>query len=90
MQLNIDDIYKQSNSLPFWRDYQNKFPALSLLARRLFSIPVAAAAVEWQFSAAGLTITQRRCCLDLDTVNNVLFVRSIQNILNQKPGFLSK
>jgi hypothetical protein len=37
LRMNIEDIYKQSNSLPFWRDHQNKFPALFLLARRLFS-----------------------------------------------------
>ncbi|CAF3359819.1 unnamed protein product [Rotaria socialis] len=40
LRMNIEDKYKQSNPLPFWRDHQTKFPALSLLARRLFSIPI--------------------------------------------------
>jgi hypothetical protein len=87
LQMNIDDIYKQPNPLPFWRDHQNKLPALSLLARRLFSIPVTSAGVERQFSSAGLTITQRRSSLDPDTVNDVLFVRSIQNVLDSDPDF---
>jgi hypothetical protein len=87
LRMNIDDIYKQSNPLPFWRDHQNKFLALSLLARRLFSIPVTSAAVERQFSSAGLTINQRRSSLDPDTVNDILFVRYVQNILGIKPDF---
>ena len=90
LRMNIEDKYKQSNPLPFWRDYQNKFPALSLLARRLFSIPVTSAGVERQFSLGGLTITQRRCSLDPDTVSDVLFVRSIQLVLDSKPSFFSQ
>ena len=39
LRMIIDDIYKQSNPLPFWKDHEQKFPCLSLLARRLFSIP---------------------------------------------------
>ncbi|CAF4794607.1 unnamed protein product [Rotaria socialis] len=40
LRMNIEDKYKQSNPLPFWHNHQTKFPALSLLARRLFSIPI--------------------------------------------------
>ncbi|CAF2972397.1 unnamed protein product [Rotaria sp. Silwood2] len=87
LRMNIEDIYKQSNPLPFWRDHQKKFPGLALLARRLFSIPVTSAGVERQFSSAGFTITQRRSSLDPDTLNDVLFVRSIQKVLDSKPDF---
>ena len=89
LRMIIDDIYKQSNPLPFWKDHEQKFPCLSLLARRLFSIPVTSAAVERSFSAAGLAITERRSALDPDTVNDILFVRSIQNILEKQPDFFS-
>lgn len=89
LRMNIEEIYKQPNPLPFWRDHQNKFPALSLLARRLFSIPVTSAGVERQFSSAGLTVTERRSSLDPETVNNVLLVRSIQHVLESKPDFFS-
>ena len=87
--MDIEDVYKQSDPLPFWREHQQKFPALSLLARRLFSIPVTSAAVERQFSSAGLTINQRRSSLDPDTVNDILFIKSIQNVLRTKPNFFS-
>ncbi|CAF4540569.1 unnamed protein product, partial [Rotaria magnacalcarata] len=78
LRMNIEDVYKNPNPLNFWRDHLKKFPGLSLLARRLYSIPVSSAGVERQFSFAGLTISQRRSCLDPDTVNDVLFVRSIK------------
>ncbi|CAF3419947.1 unnamed protein product [Rotaria socialis] len=87
LRMNIEDIYKQSNPLKFWHDHQSKFPGLSLLARRLFSIRITSAGVEGQFSLAGLTITQRRSSLDPDRVNDVLFVRSRQNALDSKPDF---
>ncbi|CAF3858848.1 unnamed protein product [Rotaria sordida] len=89
LKMNIEDIYKQSNPLPFWKHHQHKFPCLSLLARRLFSIPVTSAAVERSFSAAGLAVTERRSSLDPDTVNDILFVRSIQNLLERNPDFFS-
>ncbi|CAM4851537.1 unnamed protein product, partial [Rotaria magnacalcarata] len=87
LRMNIEDKYKQSNPLPFWRDHQNKFLALSLLARRLFSIPATSAAVDRQFSLDGVTITQRHCSLDPDTVYDVLFVRFLQLVLDSKPEF---
>ena len=90
LRMNIEDVYKQPNPLPFWRDHQNKFPGLALLARRLFSIPVTSAGVERQFSSAGLTINQPRSSLDPDTVNDVLFVRSAQTLLESKPDYFSK
>ncbi|CAF4659126.1 unnamed protein product, partial [Rotaria socialis] len=47
-------------------ELESKFPGLSLLARRLFSIRITSAGVERQLSLAGLTITQRRSSLDPD------------------------
>ena len=88
-RLNIEDEYKQSNPLPFWRDHHQKFPCLSLIARRLFSIPVTSAAVERSFSAAGVVVTERRSSLDPSTVNDILFVRSVENILQKRPNFFS-
>jgi len=87
LRMNIDDAYKQLDPLPFRKEHQSKFPCLSLIARRLFSIPVTSAAVERSFSAAGLTITERRSSLDPSTVNDILLVRSIQKILEHKPNF---
>jgi hypothetical protein len=89
LRMSIEDTYKQSNPLTFWKDHQNKLPCLALLARRLFSIPVTSAAVERSFSAAGVAVTERRSSLDPSTVNDILFVRSVQNILERKPDFFS-
>ena len=60
LRMNIEDVPKQPNLLPFWRDQQNKFPGLALLAHRLFPILVTSAGVEHQFFSAALTIIQRR------------------------------
>ena len=56
--MNIEDIHKIPNPLPLWKHYQQKFPCLSLVARRLFLIPATSAAVERYFLAAGLTVTE--------------------------------
>ena len=68
LQLNIMDEYKQHNPLPFWRDHQQKFPCLSLVARRLFSIYVT--------SAAGRVVTARHSSLDPAIVNDILDQKS--------------
>ena len=78
LRMNIEDSYKQSNPLPFWKHHQRKFPCLPLLACRLFSIRVIPAAVEGAFSATGLAVIECRSSLDPNSVNDILFVRSIQ------------
>ena len=90
LRINIEDVYKQPNPLPFWCDHQNKFPGLALFACRLFSIAVTSAGVERQFFSAGLTISQRRSSVDPDTDNDVLFVSSVQTLLESKPDYFSK
>jgi hypothetical protein len=44
--MNINDIYKQSNSLPSWHDCPSKFLGLVMLTRRPFSILVTSVGVE--------------------------------------------
>jgi hypothetical protein len=39
--------------------------------------------------SAGLAVTERRSSLDPQFLNDILFVRSIQNILEQKQNFFS-
>ena len=87
LRMNIEDNLKQSNPLPFWKHHQHKFPCLLLLAHRLFSIPVTLAAVERSFSAAELAVTERRSSLDSTSVNDILFVRSTQYVLEQNQIF---
>jgi hypothetical protein len=50
---------------------------------------VTSAAVERSFSAAGLAVIERRSSLDPATVNDILFVRSIQHVFSKNPDFFS-
>ncbi|CAF4679661.1 unnamed protein product [Rotaria sp. Silwood2] len=76
-QLKDDEVYE--NPLLFWQQHELTFPYLSKLARKLFCIPCTSAAVEREFSAAGQIVTQRRCNLEPTTVNDILFLRSVEN-----------
>ncbi|CAF1281874.1 unnamed protein product [Rotaria magnacalcarata] len=87
VKINIEDIHKIPNPLHFWKLYQQKFPCLSLLARRLFSIPVTSAAVERSFSAAGIAVTEHHSSLDPQTLNDILFVRPFKTFLNENKTF---
>ncbi|CAF1443614.1 unnamed protein product, partial [Didymodactylos carnosus] len=77
-------IISAVESLPFWKENELKFPNLSLLARLLFSIPATSTGVERQFSAAGFVINERHVSLNPETVEDILLVRSVQKILEQK------
>jgi hypothetical protein len=89
LRMSIGEQYKSPNPLIFWQSHQDKLPYLSKLARRLFSIPATSAGVERQFSAGGLLINERRSSLNPDTVENVLFVRSMQKVLKNNPDLFS-
>ncbi|CAF4286374.1 unnamed protein product [Rotaria sp. Silwood2] len=78
LNLEIDKTKLPINPLLFWRDQQKKFPRLSRFARSIFSIPATSAAVERQFSGAGLTIQERRSNLNPEQLDNILLVRSMQ------------
>jgi hAT family C-terminal dimerisation region len=84
VHLQIDDDAQYVDPLSFWKqkEQQIAFPNLTRLATRCFAIPCSSAAVERQFSVAGQIITQRRSNLDPSTVNNIIFLRSIENNLN--------
>jgi hypothetical protein len=70
-----------TDPLVFW--WQQRihlaFSTLYRLAKRIFAVPCSCASVERQFSAAGQIVTQRRSNLDPSTVNNLIFLRSIEN-----------
>ncbi|CAF3218861.1 unnamed protein product [Rotaria sp. Silwood2] len=89
LRMSIDDQYKISNPLFFWQHHQHKLPYLAKLARLLYSIPATSACVEQQFSAGDLLINERRSSLNPDTVQNVLFIRSIQKALKNNPNLFS-
>lgn len=69
--------------LPFWKNHQSKFPYLSKYARSVFSIPATTTNVEREFSTAGWILNERRTCLQPDTVDNILLVRSVEKSLRK-------
>ncbi|CAF3298386.1 unnamed protein product [Rotaria sp. Silwood2] len=81
ISLVLDEGEQYENPLDFWKKKENQvtFPNLSQMARKYFSIPCSSSAVERQFSATGQIITQRRSSLDPSTVNDIIFLRSIEN-----------
>ncbi|CAF4914765.1 unnamed protein product [Rotaria sp. Silwood1] len=81
ISLVLDEGEQYENPLDFWKKKENQvtFPNLSRMARKYFSIPCSSSAVERQFSATGQIITQRRSSLDPSTVNDIIFLRSIEN-----------
>jgi len=86
----MNDWYRLKYMIELWLPHhQDKLPYLSKLARRLFSIPATSAGVERQFSAGGLLINERRSSLNPDTVENVLFVHSMQKALKNNPDLFS-
>ena len=87
MSLAIGEMYFILNEYSSWN--QDKLPHLAKLARRLYSIPATLACVERQFSAGSLLINERRAALNHDTVEDVLFIRSIKRALRSNPGLFS-
>ena len=77
LSMHIDQTSIVDNPLVFGKKNQNNFPLLSKLARKVHSIPATTAAVERQFSADALLVTENWSSLHPDNVDNVLFLRSV-------------
>ncbi|CAF1209747.1 unnamed protein product [Adineta ricciae] len=75
MRLDLEKI--QDDPLIFWKQHDKTFPTLSVLARRLHSIPATTASVERSFSGGGQIVNERRTNLSPSQVDNILFIRSI-------------
>lgn len=89
LKMPIDDKFKVANPLVFWQNHQDKLPYLAKLARRIYSIPATSAGVERQFSSAGFLINERRSSLNPETIEDVLFVRSVQKALVNNANLFS-
>ena len=78
IDFRVDKDKDYLNPLLFSREHQQLFPHLSQLAQHIFSIPCNSAAVEREFAAAGQVVNQRRIDLDPSSLNDILFLRSIE------------
>ena len=62
------------NPLEWWKNESAKLPILSKLARRVLCIPATSAPSERVFSAAGLTIANRRASLNVENAAALIFL----------------
>jgi hypothetical protein len=73
---------KESNNedpLPWWNKHKSDLKKMAILTRRIFSIPATSAAVERQFSTAGMIFNERRTRLSGQNLENTILIRSMKN-----------
>ncbi|CAF1116614.1 unnamed protein product [Didymodactylos carnosus] len=78
LALKIDKNRLSTNPLELWCENQRTYPILSKVARKVHSIPATMAAVERQFSSAGLVVTERRSSRNPEQIDNILLVRIVE------------
>ena len=80
--INSSINYNMSSSvIQFWDQNNSCYPKLSILAKRLLSIPATNLSSERNFSVAGHTLTDQRSNLKPITVNHLLFIRSNYDLI---------
>ena len=67
--INIDPVL-------WWKEYQNEYPILSLIAKDYLIIQSTSVAAEQAFSVTGNTIIQTRNKLEPETVKAILCLKS--------------
>ena len=67
--INIDPVL-------WWKEHQNEYPILSLIAKDYLIIQSTSVAAEQAFSVAGNTITQTRNKLEPETAKAILCLKS--------------
>ncbi|XP_029427881.1 zinc finger BED domain-containing protein 1-like isoform X2 [Rhinatrema bivittatum] len=78
----VEPLCKRStNPLCWWRNNENRFPAVAKLARQYLAIPATAVAPERAFAAANTWLEHRRAVLMPEHLDQILF-------LNQNLDFL--
>lgn len=75
MRLDVGKIH--DDPMVFWKSNSKTFPILSILARRMHSVPATTASVERAFSGGGNVLNERRTSLSPSQLDNVLFLRSV-------------
>eukprot|EP00057_Strongylocentrotus_purpuratus_P035145 XP_797872.3 PREDICTED: zinc finger BED domain-containing protein 1-like [Strongylocentrotus purpuratus] len=76
------DLYLQHAAPPrstdptvWWAENHNKFPRVSLLAKKYLTIPATSVPAERIFSSAGNIVNKKRSCLDSDNVDMLVFLK---------------
>ena len=72
-----ENAEEDADILHFWQQKSMKWPKLASVARKYLGVPATSTPSEWSFSIAGLTISDRRSQLSLDTVDDLLFLHRL-------------
>ena len=70
--LNYLNLFVLSHK--WWKSHEQDFPKLAIMAKHYLCIPATSAASERNFSIAGLLLQERRSCLKVDNVDDLLFL----------------
>jgi hypothetical protein len=71
-----------TNPYIWWNSHKNKFPVLSILARKFLSIPATSVPSEQLFSDAGNNMTSKRTALKPKFFQELLFVKRNSKYIN--------
>lgn len=69
--------HNSDHNLEWWRKNEERFPALSNLAKKLFCIPGTSVPSERLFPVAGNTVTKKRSSLKPENVDMLVFCTRI-------------
>ena len=73
---------QNNDIIKFWDDKCNKFPCLSKIAYKIFSIPATNLSSERNFNYCTLTLTNNRSYINAEKFNKILlFIRSNYDLL---------
>ena len=78
--MDLDKSKLSVNPLEFWKQHQELFPVLTLLARQIYCIPASLAAVERSFSSSGFILNERLTSLHPNQFDNITVVRSMEKL----------
>lgn len=68
-------ISEKENSLSFWRQNEDRYPVLSVLALKYLSMPATSASVERLFSVGGSIISSRRSSMAIETAEKLILYK---------------
>ena len=80
--LSKPSVPVDSNPLTFWKNHENTYHKLSLLAQKYLAIPASSAPVERLFSVAGKIYRPDRCNLSDKSFETLMFIFTVVLIYN--------
>ncbi|GET01380.1 zinc finger BED domain-containing protein 1-like [Rhizophagus clarus] len=79
--LEINEEYKETNPLEWWKLHEKRFPTLAIIARKYLGICAISVPSERLFSDIGNNITNKKINLDPNLVEQMLFLKRNINVM---------